>query len=171
MWLSREFRICNWQTRNRNTYIGLGLYLSQVICSKEFYICTFYSLHKLYIIFIIYRTRSTCRCLCWNKIQNSWIYFKLQNTYAEKFNHVKLYCFCIVVVTLESRGGGRYINQFMLQAVSIDSMGKTTVANPGDNGVQAFTQVPVEGYTVSTATDCEVSISGQPVGILMTRQL
>lgn len=43
----------------------------------------------------------------------------------------------------------------MLQAVSIDSMGKTTVANPGDNGVQAFTQVPVEGYTVSTATDCE----------------
>lgn len=83
---------------------------------------------------------------------------------------MKLYCFCILV-TLESRGGGRYINQFMLQAVSIDSMGKTTVANPGANGVQAFTQVPVEGYTVSTATDCEVSISGQPVSVLMTRQL
>lgn len=57
----------------------------------------------------------------------------------------------------------------MLQAVSVDSMGKTTVANPGDNGVQAFTQVPVEGYTVSTATDCEVSISGLPVGVLMTQ--
>lgn len=82
---------------------------------------------------------------------------------------MKLYCFCIIVVTLESRGGGRYINQFMLQAVSVDSMGKTTVANPGDNGVQAFTQVPLEGYTVSTATDCEVSISGLRVGVLMTR--
>lgn len=122
-----------------------------------------------FVLLINYVSRSTGTCICWNDIQNSWIYCRLQITYAEKFNHVKLYCFCIIVVTLESRGGGRYINQFMLQAVSVDSMGKTTVANPGDNGVQAFTQVPLEGYTVSTATDCEVSISGLRVGVLMTR--
>ena len=66
--------------------------------------------------------------------------------------------FPVIVVTLESRGGGKYIDQFMLQAVSIDSMGKVTVANPGENGVQAFTQVPIEGLAVSTISDCEVRI-------------
>lgn len=64
-------------------------------------------------------------------------------------------------MTLESRGGGKYISNFMLQAVSIDSKGHVKEANPGENGFQAFTQVPVDGLTVNTVSDCEVSISWQ----------
>ncbi|XP_061175117.1 pikachurin-like [Saccostrea echinata] len=73
------------------------------------------------------------------------------NKFAYKTNDPEEY----LTVTLESRGGGRFINQFMLQAVSIDSMGKALVANPGENGFRAFTQIPVEGHTVSTTSDCE----------------
>lgn len=73
------------------------------------------------------------------------------NKFAYKTNDPEEY----LTVTLESRGGGRFINQFMLQAVSIDAMGKVLVANPGENGFKAFTQIPVDGHSVSTTSDCE----------------